>query len=394
MLPPNYLIDNIGAITEMYDDLHTSILSSIAQHIADTFEKFEAYDIIPTAKFKLEQLNQAGMLRADIIDHLAKVTKLSRKEIRRLMRDAGAVTRRYDDRVYKAAGIIPIPLSQSPQMVRILDAGVSKQMGKLVRLTGTIATNAETNFNRLLNVAYNKVASGAYNYQEAIAGAVDDLNREGVKIFTYASGREISIEAAVRMNVLTGINQTAAKVTEQTMDEVGVFTVRTTAHLGARNKGEGFINHESWQGKVFHWEEKANGAQADYPDFIISSGYGDVRGLCGANCRHSFGPYIVGLSPETYTKADLDEFSNKTVTYTDAKGQKKTVPYYDGTQLMRELERKVREWKKREKVKKAANIDAKLEKSKVKYWQNRLIAFSAETGIKRDYSRERVAGER
>ena len=39
------------------------------------------------------------------------------------------------------------------------------------------------------------------------------------------------------------------------MKDMGVSLVRTSAHLGARNKGEGFANHESWQGKVFYWKE-------------------------------------------------------------------------------------------------------------------------------------------
>ena len=130
---------------------------------------------------------------------------------------------------------------------------------------------------------------------------------------------------------------------------------------------------------------------AKYPDFIESTGYGDVRGLCGANCRHSFGPYIEGLSPETYSQDDLDELAKETVTYTDPKtGQKVTVPYYDATQILRGYERHVREWKRRQAIKEAAGQNAVAEKAKVKEWQTRAMKFTDETGIRRDYNRERI----
>ena len=29
----------------------------------------------------------------------------------------------------------------------------------------------------------------------------------------------------------------------------------------------------------------------EYPDFIETTGYGEVDGLCGVNCRHSFSPF-------------------------------------------------------------------------------------------------------
>jgi Phage minor capsid protein 2. len=127
----------------------------------------------------------------------------------------------------------------------------------------------------------------------------------------------------------------------------------------------------------------------DYPDFIESTGYGDVAGLCGANCRHSFGPYFEGLSPEAHSAADLDEYADKTVTYNGEE-----MPYYDATQYQRRLERGVRNWKRRQAVKEAAGVDAITEKKKVREGQLRLKDFTEQTGLKRDYSRERIVNEK
>lgn len=124
----------------------------------------------------------------------------------------------------------------------------------------------------------------------------------------------------------------------------------------------------------------------DRPDFLQSTGYQRVDGLCGANCRHSFGAYIEGLSPETYSDADLDEFADKTVTYNGEE-----MSYYDATQYQRKLERNVRDWIRKQKVKEAAGIDATEEKLKVREWRSRVKDFTDQTDLKRDYNRERVA---
>ena len=130
----------------------------------------------------------------------------------------------------------------------------------------------------------------------------------------------------------------------------------------------------------------------NYPDFIESTGYGDVLGLCGVNCRHSFGPYIEGVSPETYSDDDLDEMASKMVTYKDWRtGEERTVPYYDATQIQRGIERNVRKWKRRQAVKEAGGEDSLFERRKVREWQQRAMDFANRTGLKRGYDRERVA---
>ena len=45
---------------------------------------------------------------------------------------------------------------------------------------------------------------------------------------------------------------------------------------------------------------------AEYPDFVEKCGYGSVTGIGGANCRHSFHPFIESVSERTYTDAELD----------------------------------------------------------------------------------------
>lgn len=72
------------------------------------------------------------------------------------------------------------------------------------------------------------------------------------------------------------------------MEEMDWDIILTSAHVGARSGdgGQNPTNHLWWQGQFF----SRTGRTPGFPLFEESTGYGTVTGLCGANCRHSFGP--------------------------------------------------------------------------------------------------------
>jgi len=42
----------------------------------------------------------------------------------------------------------------------------------------------------------------------------------------------------------------------------------------------------------------------EYPNFIESCRLGDVQGILGANCRHSFSPFYPGISAPRWSGID------------------------------------------------------------------------------------------
>jgi hypothetical protein len=55
--------------------------------------------------------------------------------------------------------------------------------------------------------------------------------------------------------------------------------------------------------------------QKKYPDFYEVTGYGEMLGLCGINCRHSFFFVDPEVDKPVYTKKELAEIANKEVKY-------------------------------------------------------------------------------
>lgn len=370
MLTPQYLQWAPAAMVDLYGEVEAAILEDMARRI-------NGYDMfIPAAQHQLRMLEEMGVVREEIMGQLARLTRKSNRELEQIMREAGMETIRADDMVYRAAGFDPAPLSASPIMQRTLQAGLTKTKGLFDNLTRTTANTASRQFERALDAAYMQVTSGAFGPQEAVKRAVRDLCKQGVAAIDYPSGRRDSMDVAVRRAVVTGVNQTAMQLQTARADELGVDLVETTAHAGARPA------HAEWQGQVF----SRSGKSQKYPDFVSVTGYGTGPGLGGWNCSHSFRPYVEGM-PRTYSKELLREYEAQDYEYN---GQKMTE--YETLQRQREIERNIRRWKRENQAMKALGVDTTESAAKIKHWQDTQKDFLQQTGLKRQGSREQVAG--
>ncbi len=270
-------------------------------------------------------------------------------------------------------------------MQQIIQAGIRKTLGEYSNLTLTTAATATRQFEQALDMAYHKIASGAFSYQRAIRDAVRSLTLKGVAAITYPTGRTDYLDVAFRRATLTGINQTAAEVQLQRMDELDIDLVETTAHHGARTgSGATASNHAWWQGRWFSRSHKPS----KYPDFYKETGYSTGEGLCGWNCRHSFFPVIEGLSDRAYSIDQLRELNARTVTYNDKK-----ISLYEAGQQQRYIERQIRRWKREADALDAAGLESQEAKLQVLNWQAVQRDFINQTGLQRDYFRERAGSQ-
>lgn len=145
-----------------------------------------------------------------------------------------------------------------------------------------------------------RVNSGASTAEQALHRAVRRLERDGVSVVQYrdAAGNltvRNRVDVAVRRHVRTQIAQDGARMTARAMDEYGVQLVEVSSHPNARP------SHAAWQGQVYGWRGAVSIDGRSYEGLEAATGYGSVDGLLGANCRHSFGPYLPG-APRAYER--------------------------------------------------------------------------------------------
>lgn len=371
MLKPKQIDELPEALIELYSQVEMDIIVDMARRISgmDYF--------IPAAQWQYRKLIEMGNCHGWIMQALSAQTGKSRREIERMMEDAGFKAIKQDAAIYKRAGLSPPELAASPALQAVLIDGIRNTEGLFENLTGTTANTATRQFERALDRAWLQVQSGAFSQEEAIRGAVKDLAEKGVECIAYPSGHVDHMDVAVRRAAVTGANQSALRLQDALADEMDSDLVETTAHSGARPE------HALWQGKVF----SRSGTHPKYPDFRSSTGYGTGPGLGGWNCRHSWFPYFEGISDPAYTQAELDEMNAPKYTYN---GEKLTE--YEASQKQRAIERNIRRWKREYKAMEAAGLDTSEAAAKLKRWQDKQKDFIAQTGLKRQTEREQVEG--
>lgn len=364
-------------ILELFERYHTSILEDIARRLANLD--------YTSAAWQVQRLNEAGLLYAQILSRLSDLTGQSEDTLKTIFENAGVKAFAFDDRIYRAAGLNPLPLNLSPNVMEALTIGLQKTGGLLRNLTLTTAMSGYDVFIDASDLAYMQVSTGALDYNTAIREAVKSVAEKGLQVIYYDSGHRDQVDVAVRRAVLTGVSQTVGEMQLKRAEDMGSDLVQTSAHIGARNKGSVPENHELWQGRIFTLGTDPE--NANYPDFYAVTGYGTITGLMGINCRHSFFPFFKGISEAFYDEAGLTDLADRTVTYSG-----ETISFYDATQIQRKLERAIRKAKRVAAPVAAAGLDNSQEIEAIYLAQAKMRDFIRQTGLTRQYQREQVDG--
>ena len=373
--------DQLEALPRRFVQLWQQVEDDILQDIARRMKSLGELDpLTPTAIWQAWRLAETRAVRGNTVATLAKYTGKSRAEIKRLLETAGVQTLAADDAVYTAAGLDPPPVNQSPALLNLLNAGYRQTCGTWQNLTATTANTVTGAFEDRLSRAWGLISTGAMDYNTAICRTVNAL-ADTMPYITYPSGHTDTLEVAARRAVLTGVNQTCAKLQLARMEEMDCEFVEVTAHEGARP------THAVWQGRVYHRGGAVVQDGERYEDFETATGYGTGPGLCGWNCRHNFYPFYPGISVRNYTDERLAELDARNIPYGGGLYTK-----YEITQMQRALERRVRKYKRRYLAETAAGVDASQSAAKLKTARQQLSAFLAETGGRLDGARAKVPG--
>ena len=367
MLSPRYLAGLSDGLIEIYSQLEIDILRDMARRLARVGKITEA------TEWQAQVLAEAGGLKQDIAHILRKYDKRIIKEIRSIFNDALIKNARADNRIFAEA----TGRTVSDNSAQAMFATIQKTKQDLTHLTLSTAEVTNKTFLAQANVTYMQVTSGAFDYDTAMKQAANEISKQGLTtMISYTNnGKPVrrSLESAVRMNILTGVNQTASTQTMSNCQGLDCDLVEVTAHIGARPE------HEAWQGKVY----SISGKSEKYPPFSVC-GYGEADGICGINCRHSFYPYFEGMEKH-YSQNDLDEMSKETVSCNG-----KSYSRYEGEQQLRKIERTIRSYKKEAATQAAMGVDNTTARQKIGEWQAKAREFTEQTGIRRDRAREYI----
>lgn len=335
-------------IEEIYAGLENDIMNDIIRRIAETGE------ITRTADWQLNRLYNMGADKTDIKKHIQEALNLSDTEIEQLYSDTLKEGYLRDESLYRAVGQEFIPFEENMALQQLIEATKQQTAKQLKNITRTMGfavkqpngrktfKTVDNYFKDTMDNAVMHVLNGTFDYNSIIRKVTDEMTRSGVRSINYDSGISTRIDVAARRAILTGVNQVTSKISSDNMQKLDTEFVETSWHSTARP------THQVWQGRVFYWDRANPNAEKMeagvlYKSFIRETGYGEVDGLCGANCRHTFYPFIPGISVRTYTDEQLEELNRQENEKKEYNG--KEYNKYEATQYQRRIETSMRKYR-------------------------------------------------
>ena len=286
MLTPKQLLEVIDTMQPIVDGLNTFIVQDMVRRAVARLERGEDLKLTGTDSWQAQVYQEAGGHLDTLKAEIQKFLKVSAAEVQAVFEAAAITSIEADVAIYEAAGVAVPENPMSESMIRLLADCYKRTNGEIRNFTRTTAEASQQHFVDALDVAHMKVMTGAQSYTAAVKDLVNELSTQQTEVI-YPTGHVDTIETAVLRAVRTGVAQACGDMSLQQMDDYGWDLIRVSAHLGARygDGGENPGNHFWWQGKLY----SKSGKDPNYPPFS-DTGYGTGEGLCGWNCRHSFGP--------------------------------------------------------------------------------------------------------
>lgn len=363
-------------ISRIYSDIETSLVRRICRWIRNNPES-----TLDIEDWRMRKISGVGVMALDIQSLLLEESASAEKSLLGAVQKAVDKSVSSDAKLYKAiirhqgkdASVVLSVLASDAQKARV--SAVIRNARKALNLTNTLAKEAsQRSFIDAVNSAYIGVMEGAQTLDDACWRASKALARKGLSVASYDNpmANAISIDAAVRRNVVTSVSQATAEMSKGMAQDLGLDLVQTSAHVGARPQ------HQVWQGKVFSLSGKSDKYPAlSAPQEAGGTGYGTAEGLCGCNCRHHFFPYAEGFSPADYG-IDISPAENEEI--------------YEATQKQRQYERQIRSWKRTARVAEdqGKTIDADNATGRVRVYQKALRELCDRYDLPREYAREKV----
>ncbi|MBL7575377.1 hypothetical protein I6I92_05925 [Peptoniphilus asaccharolyticus] len=281
-----------------------------------------------TSEVRIQSLLNLGYDLKDIKKELSKDLYITAHKLGSLVNKAGLKSYAEDAKYYAIGGK---KLKENPAVLKMIDVMSKSSVEDLNNLTGTVGLAGkplEKWYKETLNQAVIDITSGTYSRSEVMRQVVKDIGDKGLEYIEYSSGRNFSVEAAVKMNLVSSVNRLSAEISLKNAEEMNQDLMEITAHAGARP------THQEWQGQIVSLS-----GQDGYLT-LNDIGYGSAEGFMGVNCRHNWYPYFPGKSKRFWDDETLEDFKYKGKTYDE----------HSAYQRIRNLEKTARKHERKAKL--------------------------------------------
>lgn len=373
-----------SAMEQLYRSLQLNIMSDLTERL-----KANGEEITSAADWQINRLYELGVSKDEIDSLIQNTLDVSDDEIDRIYDEVVKSGYARNEELYTGKGKEYIPYAENEQLQQLVKAVKNQTKSEYRKITGSLGfavRNADNTlsftpladfYQRTLDNGLMQIASGAVDYNTVLKKAVKAMTDSGLRTVDYASGWSNRVDVAARRALMTGFNQVVAKVNEDNAEQLGTEYFEVSYHRGARP------THQVWQGRVYSKKE-----------LETVCGLGTVTGLCGANCYHSYSPFIKGIDTPTYSEEELDRMNEEENTPKEYNGRQYTA--YEAQQRQRQLETAMRADRQQiELLTQGGADDDTITGAKAKYFQRQdeYVKFSKAMGLPQQWERVTVNGK-
>lgn len=391
-------------IEDKLADIFVSRIENVNEKVLADIGKVikEISTLRPTEAYKLGQILKYGGSYEKIVEELSKITKKSRDDIYKIFDEVAENNKQFAKDFYKYRGMDYIPYKKDTALKQQVEAlakitensfmniANTKGLGMLVEgLDGQVRFgNLQQAYSEIIDNAIISIAQGKSTFYEQMRGMLNTLGHNG--LVRYESGRVRRFDSAARMNILDGIRQLNIETTKKLGEEYGADGVEVSVHENPAP------DHEEIQGRQFRNEQYEN---------IEDGGVGyDVKGrrfdgdtmrrIGEYNCYHKVFSIIVGVNEPEYSDKELEEIKERNEKGFEYEGKHYTL--YEGTQLQRQLELKIRKEKDTQILARESGFKDLAEESqaKINYYTKKYNKLCNISGLQPKKYRMSVSGYR
>lgn len=387
--------------------------------IAESIKKIGT--LSPTEAQRLGQIMKFGGDYEKIVNELAKITELNKKEIYEVFNEVAKKNYAFAEQFYNYRGIGYIPYEQNIPLQNMVNALADITANEFTNLskTNAIGFNVKdidgniifkdygTTYRDTIDKAVISVAQGKTTFDNEVYRMLKEIGDSGVKTLDYESGRSMRLDSAMRMNMQSALRNLHNVTQQQFGKEYDADGVEISVHINPAldhsiAQGRQFSTIKPSDGGLSEWEKlQTTGVATDYTgEEIDIHGYTkkgrsrSFRPISEYNCYHYVFAVVLGVQSPEYSQEQLNKINAKNEEGFEYEGKHYT--NYQGEQVQRKLELEIRKAKDNQIMAKASGSQKLLQKSqaRINALTERYNEFSKVSGLGRKADNLRVSGYR
>ena len=335
--------------------LSEEALEKLSERLVDRIESLNTYfikkigkqiktigTITPSQLSELLQSVQYGNDIDEIMNKIAEITDMNVKDIYKIFEEVAKKNQLFSKKFYDYKKIKFIPYEKNNILQEQVRTIAKVTADEYINLSKTFAymnisstgtkkfTSISDIYQKITDEAILSVTQGRESYQMAMQKAMKEMTNNGLRTVDYSSGYSRRADSSIRMNIMDGIRRLNRELQEEFGKEFGADGVEISHHKNAAPDHIDTIDGRQFSTKG---EVTINNTKYENYDTVNNSLKRHVGEL---NCYHFPMQIVLGVSEPIYSKEQLEA------------DKQANMNGFEGTQLQRKLETKIRQYKDRQ----------------------------------------------